>query len=383
MKAKFSFRTPSGEWNIPFIGLLCAISVVVILGAHSAGWLPDDGSARAHVAGTIGALRTTSWEGSRLALNGPAWFDDGNWDNRTPSKNVNVTIGKGRATGRLDAEIPPPDGGRGAEVRDLTVHQGGRLTFATFPSPGSLTTYGNVTIGYKAELALGSGTMTVHSDLTVDKDGFFDGGQGTLIVKGSTVQFGSAGSFFAGNSSVVMNGSADQYVLGEVSFATLDVRTPDTVHIVGHVTVTQYLGLGSSTVVIVERGGVFRTPSSSDVSSSVIDLNGITSNRTTTLTAPAKSASSIVPSTLELKPNFPNPFNPSTTIEFSVGRPDQTSLKVFDIQGREIRTLFDAVAEPSRTYRVTFDGTGLSSGTYVYVLHSGEERRVGRMTLMK
>lgn len=70
-------------------------------------------------------------------------------------------------------------------------------------------------------------------------------------------------------------------------------------------------------------------------------------------------------------------------IEFSVPASNATTLKVYDIQGREIRTLFDETAEAGRSYRITFDGTGLASGTYLYALQSGEMRKVGKMTLQK
>ena len=87
--------------------------------------------------------------------------------------------------------------------------------------------------------------------------------------------------------------------------------------------------------------------------------------------------------TITLRPNYPNPFNPSTTIEFSVLNREHTSLRVFDIQGREVRTLFSEVTDPGRTYRMTFRADGLASGTYLYVLQSGSQRKVGRMIFQK
>ncbi|MFZ4622487.1 MAG: T9SS type A sorting domain-containing protein, partial [Bacteroidota bacterium] len=70
----------------------------------------------------------------------------------------------------------------------------------------------------------------------------------------------------------------------------------------------------------------------------------------------------------ELAQNFPNPFNPVTTIRFSVKQLEQTSVKVYDITGREVAELFNGVASPGQVYNVQFNGTGLASGIYFYVL---------------
>ncbi|MBP1655689.1 MAG: putative carboxypeptidase [Bacteroidetes bacterium] len=79
------------------------------------------------------------------------------------------------------------------------------------------------------------------------------------------------------------------------------------------------------------------------------------------------------PSTLRLEQNFPNPFNPSTTIRFDVpasGAENRTSgtqwvrLDVFDMLGREVATIVDEAKAPG-TYDVRFDGSAHASGVYV------------------
>ncbi|MDP1676762.1 MAG: T9SS type A sorting domain-containing protein [Bacteroidota bacterium] len=85
----------------------------------------------------------------------------------------------------------------------------------------------------------------------------------------------------------------------------------------------------------------------------------------------------------ELAQNFPNPFNPTTTIRFSVKQLGQTSVKVYDITGREVATLFNNVASPGQVYNVQFNATGLSSGVYFYVLQSQNFREVKKMSLLK
>lgn len=84
----------------------------------------------------------------------------------------------------------------------------------------------------------------------------------------------------------------------------------------------------------------------------------------------------------ELVQNFPNPFNPSTEIKFSVNSPGMTSLRVYDILGREVAVLVNQSLTPGN-YIYTFDGTNLASGTYVYELYQNGTRIAKKMLLMK
>lgn len=86
---------------------------------------------------------------------------------------------------------------------------------------------------------------------------------------------------------------------------------------------------------------------------------------------------------LSLHPNYPNPFNPSTNIEFSVPERGKATVKVYDIQGREVAVLFDGEAEAGRIYRLTFDASRLASGTYIYDAQFGGQRIVRKMNFMK
>jgi len=91
----------------------------------------------------------------------------------------------------------------------------------------------------------------------------------------------------------------------------------------------------------------------------------------------------IAPREFSLADNFPNPFNPSTLIRFTVREDAHTTLRVFDAIGREVKTLFDGPAQAERFYDVRFEATGLASGIYFYALQSGSERMVRRMLLVK
>ena len=68
--------------------------------------------------------------------------------------------------------------------------------------------------------------------------------------------------------------------------------------------------------------------------------------------------------------NYPNPFNPTTQIAYSVPKSDYVSLKVYNLLGQEITTLFEGYRRAGN-YEVTFDATGLPCGVYLYRLSVG------------
>ncbi len=80
--------------------------------------------------------------------------------------------------------------------------------------------------------------------------------------------------------------------------------------------------------------------------------------------------------------NFPNPFNPVTKISYRLPRSGATRLTVYDLLGREVATLVDEHQQPGE-YAVDFNGSGLSSGLYLYRLTSGEFTAQRTMMLLK
>ena len=84
-----------------------------------------------------------------------------------------------------------------------------------------------------------------------------------------------------------------------------------------------------------------------------------------------------------LEQNYPNPFNPSTMIKFGTSKATPVVLKVYDILGNEIITLFNETAEADRVYEVEFNGNNLPSGVYIYSLQINERTYVQKMMLTK
>lgn len=93
-----------------------------------------------------------------------------------------------------------------------------------------------------------------------------------------------------------------------------------------------------------------------------------------------------VPESFSLSQNYPNPFNPTTSISFSlplsVGTLHVTSLRVYDILGREMATLVNDRLSPG-SYRVEFAAAGLASGVYFYRLEAGAFVQQRKMLLLK
>jgi hypothetical protein len=69
--------------------------------------------------------------------------------------------------------------------------------------------------------------------------------------------------------------------------------------------------------------------------------------------------------------NFPNPFNPSTTISYALKETNHTSLEIFDILGNKIDTLIDEIKEPG-FYTLRYDSKEIASGVYFYSIKSGD-----------
>lgn len=89
-----------------------------------------------------------------------------------------------------------------------------------------------------------------------------------------------------------------------------------------------------------------------------------------------------VPVKFDLSQNFPNPFNPSTTIKFSIPQAANVTLKVYNMLGQEVRTLVNSFREAGE-HSVKFEAKELNSGLYFYKIEAGSFNMVKKMTLLK
>ncbi|MBC8043114.1 MAG: T9SS type A sorting domain-containing protein [Rhizobacter sp.] len=107
----------------------------------------------------------------------------------------------------------------------------------------------------------------------------------------------------------------------------------------------------------------------------------------TPLAAPKEK--STAPKKFKLGQNYPNPFNPNTVINYQLSMNGEVKLKVYDVLGREVRTLVDR-EQAAGNYETIFDASGLASGTYFYRLlvsssgsQAGAESETRKMMLVK
>ncbi|MDP4116353.1 MAG: family 10 glycosylhydrolase [Bacteroidota bacterium] len=84
----------------------------------------------------------------------------------------------------------------------------------------------------------------------------------------------------------------------------------------------------------------------------------------------------------KLYPNYPNPFNPSTTISFDLAKSGSVKLEIFDILGRHVKTLVNKEMKTG-SYQVVFDASNLSSGKYIYRLSTPDYQASQIMILIK
>jgi uncharacterized membrane protein len=89
-----------------------------------------------------------------------------------------------------------------------------------------------------------------------------------------------------------------------------------------------------------------------------------------------------IPKVFTLEQNYPNPFNPSTSIKFSLPKASVVKLVIYDLLGKEIRTLVNEMRQPG-TYSEMFDASSLASGVYFYRITAGDFTDVKKIVLIK
>ena len=88
------------------------------------------------------------------------------------------------------------------------------------------------------------------------------------------------------------------------------------------------------------------------------------------------------PTEFSLRQNFPNPFNPSTTVRYGLPHKTTVQLSVFNTLRQNISTLVNGEQEAGY-HEVKFDGSGLSSGVYFYRLTAGDFVAVKKLLVLR
>jgi len=96
----------------------------------------------------------------------------------------------------------------------------------------------------------------------------------------------------------------------------------------------------------------------------------------------SKTNNNNIPKEFALKQNYPNPFNPITKISFDLPKDELVTIKIYDILGREIKTLINEFKNAGN-YMVTFNASEFASGIYFYRIKAGSFVQTKRMVLIK
>ncbi|MCC6864615.1 MAG: VCBS repeat-containing protein [Ignavibacteria bacterium] len=112
-------------------------------------------------------------------------------------------------------------------------------------------------------------------------------------------------------------------------------------------------------------------------------LTNVAVNQFLTVTeCPTGILNSELPVKFELKQNYPNPFNPVTQIAYSLSKTGFVTLKVYDINGKFVKNIVNE-NQSYGTYKFDFDGSGLSSGIYIYELKTADFYETKKMIILK
>jgi len=112
-------------------------------------------------------------------------------------------------------------------------------------------------------------------------------------------------------------------------------------------------------------------------------LKQIDNDGTTSYSKIVEVQTGIIPDGFILNQNFPNPFNPATTITFAFASNTKAELSIYDVLGNKVAELFNNNADAGRIYEVQFNASNLSSGVYYYKLKGVNKTEIKKMLLLK
>ncbi len=101
-----------------------------------------------------------------------------------------------------------------------------------------------------------------------------------------------------------------------------------------------------------------------------------------TVTPPPGDITSTIPDKFELLQNFPNPFNPTTTIKYDLPQSSVVSIQIFNSLGEKIKTLYSGL-QTSGSHEIVFDGSSLPSGIYFYQITTKDFSQIKKCLLLK
>lgn len=234
----------------------------------------------------------------------------------------------------------------------------------------------------------GPGAFVVEGTCNFGPADTLKGVQKFILAPGGTLGIGSPSGIFASADSGAIQtdttrdySSSANYVYNGTSAQVTGDGLPTTVN---DLTIDNAAGVKLSQATTI-NGSLYLEAGTFDNSiGTKLGPNGKVVNDGGKVTVPLAVKSTIpsVPKEFSLAQNYPNPFNPTTRIEYSVPNNSFVTLKVYNILGQRVATLYSGVRTPGN-YSATFNGSSLASGVYIYRLQAGATSITKKLMLLK
>ena len=132
----------------------------------------------------------------------------------------------------------------------------------------------------------------------------------------------------------------------------------------------------------IENPRVANLNANGDIVTSASSIGGVWKLRLKDINASVLNPGLNIPLSCILNQNYPNPFNPTTMINYQLAVNTRVTLKVYDILGREVKTLVNE-RQTAGAHSVTFDASTLSSGVYFYRMQAGSYVNTKKLMVIK
>lgn len=168
---------------------------------------------------------------------------------------------------------------------------------------------------------------------------------------------------------------ADYQIKGSFSTTTVSSTGNDTLHVVSRIGESISGSSGNSSINVNSGVRSF---------DQVARATGAIENTLSTETQAVDNETlQSIPTEYKLYENYPNPFNPSTTIRFDIPEATTVSIDIYDIRGQRVAAVLNGKHVEPGSYEMNFDASRLSTGIYLYRITAGSYRSVKKMMLMK
>jgi len=244
----------------------------------------------------------------------------------------------------------------------LWVAEDGNCRVLRFDNAGSKAN-GAAADGVLGQPNFTSNTYSTAQDTMGNVRGVWGDAQGRIYL----VDEGNSRIVVYNNAAAKANGAKADNVLGQSDFTSSSIADPPTASSFAYPN-SMYIDNASNQIWVADAGNnrVLRFD---------IPLSTVTSVR--------EGSSNEVPRHYALSQNFPNPFNPSTQIIFTLKQSEHATVTVYNLLGQSVATLFDGTATAGQPYVLTFNAANLPSGVYFYTLRSGSLNDSKKMMLIK